>query len=721
MTDNHLQDPTFKLLADAAHAQARKESAYRTLANALVDRYSTIEELQKDERKLSIAIAVGKDDFEEANGRPRWILAAIQKSNKNYGSKDSTRKSAMEKVGDGRKKVYNWFNKILAERAGQKKESAREAATQRANAAAKRMREQAEEAAKKAAADAIAQAKAAAEAALKQAEEKARAEQQRREELIANLMAGRGVAAAAAAAAAEPAVEAEPAERAHAHTFPSLTSVTDAILQKEAAKKQVKAAGEAVEESDDEDDGAEEEEAASLPSIITDAQSYLQRLAAQVEAQAAAAHKAALEAAQRTAEAAAKRQRAAQKLAQEAAARAAQRQAVETKLAEAAELEKAALEAQIEQLCAAAVAVAANNGGNAPRDQLEQVFKDTLTAQISVLKTKKKAAQAELEDKKKAVKSATVRLYEKKRKAASKVERNSDAAIAELETDELMYSNQIKALEAELEKGVSAEEGDASMDKAGAEASAAGPPSLDDLIEEARLESDKRLGQLKTLLTASLGEDNALPASSATATPDEVPAATPVVATAVPVVPPETVAAAGACFVSILKAAGQPKDVVHEAEALLGRLSGHKRSAPEVAESSTEGGAPGGGAGAVATESGRPAAGGGNSGGAGGVQPPAKKKATAATYAQMIATKNIAKNGDRLEGEITFTSGYKYVGEVDADHLRHGNGVCYYPSGKKYFEGEFVHGKRSGKGKEYKSGEIFREGRWYNGSYCGAK
>lgn len=57
---------------------------------------------------------------------------------------------------------------------------------------------------------------------------------------------------------------------------------------------------------------------------------------------------------------------------------------------------------------------------------------------------------------------------------------------------------------------------------------------------------------------------------------------------------------------------------------------------------------------------------------------------------------------------------YKYEGEVDENGLPHGKGVLSDDWGEVY-DGEFVHGKREGMGREYDEyGKVCYHGEWKN-------
>ena len=139
-----------------------------------------------------------------------------------------------------------------------------------------------------------------------------------------------------------------------------------------------------------------------------------------------------------------------------------------------------------------------------------------------------------------------------------------------MESDELKYRKQIEALEAELVKGLPAEEGAGGPLESEAEEDDEAAP-LEDQIADAERLSAERLEKTKASLQAQLATMAApSPPSPALSVP---PASA---------LPQETVVAAGSCFITILKASAAPADIITTADALLDRLSGHKRSGAEV-------------------------------------------------------------------------------------------------------------------------------------------
>ena len=136
-----------------------------------------------------------------------------------------------------------------------------------------------------------------------------------------------------------------------------------------------------------------------------------------------------------------------------------------------------------------------------------------------------------------------------------------------LESEKLEYRKQIEALEAELAFGLPVEEGDGGPLESEAEEDDEAVP-LEDQIAEAERLSAVRLEKTKASLQAQLAA-MAAPAPALTVLP-------------APALPQETVVAACSCFIAILKASAAQTDIITTAEALLDRLSGHKRSGAEV-------------------------------------------------------------------------------------------------------------------------------------------
>ena len=66
------------------------------------------------------------------------------------------------------------------------------------------------------------------------------------------------------------------------------------------------------------------------------------------------------------------------------------------------------------------------------------------------------------------------------------------------------------------------------------------------------------------------------------------------------------------------------------------------------------------------------------------------------------------------KGNLTFEGEY-------LNGKRNGKGKSYYDNGKLYFEGEYLNGERNGKGKEYRyyNGELRFEGEYLNGKRNG--
>ena len=68
-----------------------------------------------------------------------------------------------------------------------------------------------------------------------------------------------------------------------------------------------------------------------------------------------------------------------------------------------------------------------------------------------------------------------------------------------------------------------------------------------------------------------------------------------------------------------------------------------------------------------------------------------------------------------LKTEIVDENGYKYVGDINFDGMKHGHGIEYFPDGKIKYEGNWELNKYHGPGTEY----IYTDGELttYQGSY----